>query len=103
VAANVIVLYNHPTDPAAFDAYYLSTHAPIAKKMPGLRKYMVSREAVSTPQGDKPYHLIATLEFDSLAAAGTAFGSPEGAAALADIPNFASGGLTVLMYEMQEV
>ena len=30
------VCYGHPTDPAAFDAHYTSTHAPLAEKIPGL-------------------------------------------------------------------
>ncbi len=29
------VCYGHPADPAAFDAYYTSTHVPLAEKIPG--------------------------------------------------------------------
>jgi uncharacterized protein (TIGR02118 family) len=29
-----VVLYGHPTDPAAFEEYYANTHVPIAAKMP---------------------------------------------------------------------
>ena len=36
--AKLIVLYKRPKDPKAFDAYYFSTHVPIAKKIPGLRR-----------------------------------------------------------------
>jgi uncharacterized protein (TIGR02118 family) len=43
--------------------------------------------------------LIATLTFDSLDALQAALGSPEGAAAAADVPNFATGGVTMLMCE----
>jgi uncharacterized protein (TIGR02118 family) len=28
------VCYGHPAGPAAFDAYYASTHAPLAEKIP---------------------------------------------------------------------
>ena len=41
--AKIVVTYKTPTDPAAFDKYYAETHIPLAKKMPGLRKYEVSR------------------------------------------------------------
>jgi uncharacterized protein (TIGR02118 family) len=41
----VLALYGHPTDPSAFDDYYVSTHAPLAKKLPGLRSYTVSTGA----------------------------------------------------------
>jgi uncharacterized protein (TIGR02118 family) len=33
------VCYGHPADPAAFDAYYTSTHAPLAEKIPGMTSF----------------------------------------------------------------
>ena len=33
------VLYGHPTDPAAFDAHYASTHVPLVEKIPGLESF----------------------------------------------------------------
>jgi uncharacterized protein (TIGR02118 family) len=104
VAAHLLVLYNKPADPAAFDAYYTSKHVPIAKKIPGLRQYGISRGTVSAPGGgDAPYYLIADLEFDTLDAIQDALGSPEGAAAAGDVPNFATGGVTMLTYEATDV
>jgi uncharacterized protein (TIGR02118 family) len=44
-------------------------------------------------------HLVAILEFDSMADLGAALASSEGQAAAADLPNFASGGVTLLMYD----
>jgi uncharacterized protein (TIGR02118 family) len=101
--ARLIVLYKTPTDPAAFDKYYAETHIPIAKKIPGLRKYEVSRGPVVAPGGPSPVHLVATLHFDSLAAIQNAFGSPEGMAAGADVQKFATGGADMLMFESVEV
>ena len=49
--AEVVVLYKTPKDPAAFDKYYAETHIPLAKKLPGLRKYEVSQGPVATPAG----------------------------------------------------
>lgn len=65
--AHVVVMYKTPKDAAAFDKYYAETHIPIAKKLPGLRKYEVSRGLVATPAGPSAFHLIATLYFDSMA------------------------------------
>ncbi len=39
----VLAMYKRPADPAAFDRYYYSTHAPIAKKIPGPAATMKSR------------------------------------------------------------
>jgi uncharacterized protein (TIGR02118 family) len=103
MAAQLLVLYGHPTDPAAFESYYFATHIPIAKKMPGLRSYTVNDGPIGAGDGKAPYFLVAILEFDSKAALGAALASPEGAAAAADVPKFATGGATLLIYETKPV
>lgn len=101
--AKLLVMYHIPADPAAFDAYYGRTHVPLAKKLPGLRSYTISKGPIASPGGTSPYHLIAELTFDSIGAIEAALGSPEGQAAVADLPNFASAGVTISMYEMRDV
>ena len=101
--ARLVVLYKTPKDPAAFDAYYFKSHVPLAKKLPGLRRYEVSRGAVASPAGPSGIHLVATLHFDDLAAVGAAFASPEGKAAAADVGTFASGGVNMYFYESGDV
>jgi len=101
--AKVIALYKHPGNPAQFDDYYYSKHVPIAKKIAGLRRYEVSHGAVSTIQGPSPYHLVAQLEFDSMEAIGKALASPEGQATAADLPNFATGGVDLLIFDTREI
>src|SRR5689334_6246826 len=89
--AQILVLYNDPADPSAFDRYYHQTHIALAKKIPGLRSYVISHGPVQAPAGSAPY-LIAILSFDSMADINSALASPEGQAAAADLSNFASGG-----------
>ena len=98
----LIVLYNTPRDPAAFESYYQQTHIPIAKKIPGLRSYSVSNGSVQALAGTAP-HLIATLAFDSMADLQSALASAEGQAAAADVANFATGGATLLIHETKSV
>jgi uncharacterized protein (TIGR02118 family) len=57
--AEVLVLYKTPKDAAAFDKYYVDF--PLAKKMPGVRKYLVSKGPVATPAGPSGIHLVAIL------------------------------------------
>ena len=64
--AQVLVLYNTPADPAAFDRYYRQTHIPLAWKIPGLRSYLISNGPVQALAGSAPY-LVAILNFDSMA------------------------------------
>ncbi|TWT11573.1 EthD family reductase [Reyranella sp. CPCC 100927] len=100
--AKVVVLYKTPKDKAAFDAYYKSTHIPLAYKIPGLKTYEVSQGGVGTPAGASDIHLVAILAFDSMADLQKGMGSPEGQAAGADVANFASGGADVLLFDSKD-
>ena len=100
--AQLVVLYKTPTDAAAFDAYYTSTHIGLAKKISGLRKYEISKGPVAGPSSSG-IHMVATLTFDSLADIESGLGSPEGQAATADVGNFATGGADLLMFDTKEV
>jgi uncharacterized protein (TIGR02118 family) len=101
--AQVLVLYKTPQDKSAFDKHYFEKHAPIAKKIPGLRKYHVSQGPVATPAGPSDIHLVATLQFDNMAAIQNAFASAEGQAAAGDLQNFATGGVDLYLFDTREV
>ena len=101
--ARLVVMYKSPKDAAAFDKHYFETHIPIAKNIPGLRKYEISKGPVATPGGLSGFHLIAILHFDDLSAIQKAFVSTEGQAAAADMQTFASGGADMLLFDSQEV
>jgi len=90
------VCYGHPADPAAFDAYYTSTHGPLVEKIPGLASFTY-RHCESLDASPPPYYLLAELSFASRDALNAGLASPEGAAAAADVPNFASGGVTMFI------
>jgi uncharacterized protein (TIGR02118 family) len=95
------VLYGHPQNPAAFDRHYREKHVPLAQKLPGLKGYLVNKPAALSPEESSPYHLIADLYFESMAAFQAALQSPEGQAAAGDLANFADGGVTLLMGEIE--
>jgi uncharacterized protein (TIGR02118 family) len=101
--AELVVLYKTPEDKAKFDKHYFEQHIPIAKKLPGLRKYAISQGPIATPAGPSPLHLIAILSFDNLAAIQNAFASAEGKAAAKDVQTFATGGVDMLMFDTREV
>ncbi len=70
------VCYGHPADPAAFDSYYTSTHAPLAEKIPGMTSYTY-RHCASLDGSQPPYYLLAELSFPSQEAMGAALSSAE--------------------------
>lgn len=101
--AKVLVLYKKPKSSESFDKHYASVHIPLAKKIPGLKKYDISRGAVGTPTGPSDFHLVATLHFDSLDALKAGMSSPEGKAAAGDLANFADGGVELYLFDTKEV
>jgi uncharacterized protein (TIGR02118 family) len=82
--ARMIVVWRTPKDVAAFERHYFDVHVPMAKALPGLRKYEVSRGPIVALNGAPPSQLISTLHFDSLAAIKDAFASAQGQACAAD-------------------
>ncbi|ESY65452.1 Ethyl tert-butyl ether degradation EthD [Mesorhizobium sp. LNHC232B00] len=82
--AKMLVIYKTPADPAAFDRQYFDIHVPLAKQLPGLQRYEISRRPiVNVLQGEVPY-IVATLYFDSLEAIRSAFASEIGRACAVD-------------------
>lgn len=99
----LLVLYGHPRDPAAFDRYYRDVHLGIARRMKGLRRWTVGK-VQGTPDGQSgPYYYVADLYMESRAEFEALLASPEGQAAVADVPNYATGGVTFLYTEVEEV
>src|SRR5260370_6437968 len=96
--ARMVVIYRTPKNVEAFDRHYFEIHVPLAKKIPGLRKYEVSDGNIATPVGTSDVHRIGTLYFDDLAAIEKAFASAEGQAAGADRRLFAPDDSGVQMF-----
>jgi len=103
--AQMVVIYQTPNNVEAFDRHYFEIHVPLAKKIPGLRKYEVSHGPIATPVGTSDVYLIGTLHFDDLAAIKEAFASPEGQAAGADRRLFApdASGVQMFLFDNREV
>ena len=103
MAGFVLALYGAPEDAQAFDSYYETTHVPLAREIPGLRSISISDGPVAGPDGAPVFHRVAILTFDDVEAIQTGLASPEGQAAAADLANFATGGVTLAMFEGKDV
>lgn len=103
--ARMVVIYKKPKDPTAFDKHYFEVHVPLAKKLPGLIKYEVSKGSVIALAGAQDPYLIGILYFDSLAAIKEAFASECGKACAADRRVLAPNEQDVQMFldEFQQV
>jgi uncharacterized protein (TIGR02118 family) len=99
----LLVLYGQPKDPAAFDKYYHDTHIPLAKQMKGLKRWTVGKVTGTADGQPSPYYYVADLYMANRAAFDELLASPEGQAAVADVPNYATGGVTFLYTEVEEL
>lgn len=103
MGAKLLVLYGPPTDPAAFDVHYRDVHLPLVKAVPGIQSAASSSGPVGSPTGPAPYHQVSAYTWASMAELQAGLRSAEGEAAAGDLPNFASGGATLLVFEEHEV
>lgn len=96
------VLYGHPDDPAEFDRYYHEVHVPLAKTMVGLKGWTIGKCQSAVPGDPPPYYMIVGLYAVSREAMEAILDTPAGKATVADVANFATGGVKFL-YDDEEV
>lgn len=96
----VTVLYGHPEDPAAFEEHYMERHLPLVENIPDLERFEAARVVATPDGGEPPYYRIVELYFESLERMQESLGSEGGEATVEDIPNFATGGATVFISEL---
>jgi uncharacterized protein (TIGR02118 family) len=91
------VLYGRPDDPDEFERYYAEHHLPLVEQLPGLGRHEAAR-CVSTPDGGEPaFYRMFTAWFDSVEEMHQVLGTEQGKVVTADVPNFASGGATMVV------
>jgi len=86
----MVVVYRRPDmTPEDFRRHFEQVHGPLAKQLPGLRKY-VQNYVSDDPERESPgWDAIVELYFNDRAAMELAWASPQGAASDADLPAFA--------------
>lgn len=91
----MVVLYRRPDfSPAEFRRFLQEVHGPLARKIPGLRRYR-QNHFVDDPKRKHPgWDAIVELYFDDWRAMETAWDTPEGKAATEDLEKFADLGKT---------
>ncbi len=100
----LLVLYNKPNDAEAFHKHFDEVVAPLAKKMPGVRRYTVSRDVMPSQSGE-PYYMVAEIDWDDMESLKRDFESPEGKAAAVEAAKVSemSPGTRSMIYEFVEV
>ncbi|MCH8799494.1 MAG: EthD family reductase [Chloroflexi bacterium] len=92
---NVLMLFGHPAEPAAFDSHFKDNFSPLLRAIPNVRKIEINQVA-GAAHGDSPYYLIVSLQFDSDDALQDGLNSEAGQAMASGMDDFVTGGVSVL-------
>ncbi len=91
-----LILFGPPVDKATFAQYFEETHRPLLDSLPCSEAIEVNWIAGSVT-GDLPVHLLVELLFPTEEALQDGLNSVAGQKMARDYPNFASGGVTILL------
>src|SRR2546428_11607867 len=97
----IIVLFGQPKDPKLFDEQYWKDHVPMAKGMPGLKKYTVHK-IVEAPRVEPAYYQVVELEFEDMDRLQRALESPAERESGRHSVRIATGGMTFLEAEAKD-
>ena len=99
--AKIVVLFGKPKDPELFDKQYWEDHVPIARQMPGLKRYTVHK-VVGAPRDDPAYYQVVELEFENMDSLKNALNSRAGRDSGRHGVKIATGGITFLYAESKD-
>jgi uncharacterized protein (TIGR02118 family) len=97
----LVILFKTPADPAEFERRWSAEFVPLAERMPGLRRVVVSHTH-GGPAGAVDVYLIHELHFAGREALSAAMASPEGSAAGQCLVRLAGPAATLLFAEHME-
>lgn len=97
----LVVLYSEPADRDHFRDYYVTNHLPLVMNWPGPLAWRYSFD-VAALEGAAPYFAVFEADFADAAAMDAALASPHGQRLSADVPNYATGGVVIINYPVQD-
>jgi len=96
----ITVLYGAPKSPDDFEKYYAEHHMPMVYKVKGIRHIELAK-GLATPGAAAPaYYRVTELWFSSMKKMQEVTSRPEWKVIVDDVPNFASGGATIVVCEI---
>jgi uncharacterized protein (TIGR02118 family) len=94
----MIVIYDQPTDPAAFEDYYANQHLPLAEaKLAGVSDVKAYRTDRHLGGSAADVYRVTVVSWPSEQAMHDALETADGREVVGDLEKFASGGYVVLL------
>lgn len=91
------VLYGQPKSAEEFEKYYLGTHNQLFTAVKGIRRSEMGKSMPKADGSPPAFYRIFEAWFDSPEHMAAVMSTPEWKKVGADLPNFASGGVTILI------
>ena len=101
MTVKLTVIYDNPTDPAAFEEHYTSKHVPLVPKVPNVQKVETAKVFPKEDGSPTPAYRTADLYFADYDTAVAALGSPEAGALLSDALELGTGGVKFLLSDIE--
>jgi uncharacterized protein (TIGR02118 family) len=93
----ITVLYGAPKDPVQFEKYYAETHMPMVYAVKEIKRTELAMGLPGPGDAPPPFYRIFEAWFDSPEHLKQVTGTAQWKKIVDDVPNFASGGATVLI------
>ncbi len=101
MSVKLTVVYDNPTDPAAFEAHYKNVHVGLAGKVPNVKRAELAKVFPKEDGSPTPAYRVAELYFDDYESACAAIATPEGQATVKDALQIGTGGVKFLLCDIE--
>jgi uncharacterized protein (TIGR02118 family) len=98
----ITIIYDNPTDPAAFEAGYAADQVELAKALPGLSKIETSKVWPKEDGSPTPLYRMVDLYFPDYDTASAAVATPQAAALFPRIFGIATGGVRIAFSDIEQ-
>lgn len=101
MTTKITVIYDNPSDPAAFESGYGGGQVELARALPGLRRLETAKVWPKEDGSPTPAYRTMDLYFDDYSAASAAVAGPEAGALFPSVFGLATGGVRILLSEIE--
>jgi uncharacterized protein (TIGR02118 family) len=101
MTVKLTVIYDNPTDPAAFEEHYSTEHIALASKVPNVQKVETAKVFPKEDGSPTPAYRTADLYFADYDTAVATLGTPEGGALIQDALTLGTGGVKFLLSDIE--
>lgn len=102
MATKITVIFDNPTDPAAFEEAYGAGHVALARALPGVQRLEAAKVWPKEDGSPTPAYRIIDLYFTDYDAASAAVATAEAGAWFGDVQRLGTAGFKAIFFDVEE-